>query len=265
MKKTAILLVLVGLMMFTIGMTVFAEEVVEPTTVYDEANGYTTSGANEAYADKLVTILAISGENITIDSIQYIGQSMADENGEYSFTNYLPKNDPVNEAYKVLIGGEEIDTPLDAGIIGKYPGVSISGTVSVTGADKSAEILITKKDDPTISKTTEADPATGEYLIDDVEKGIYTVHVSKKSNLKYTLNNLNVQSNIVNNDYQLFAGDVNQDDKINILDITQIVSTFNGDTSVYPNSDVDNNGAINILDILAAVNNFNKASVIEDR
>ena len=64
---------------------------------------------------------------------------------------------------------------------------------------------------------------------------------------------------------KLLGGDANDDDVINILDLSFIGYRFGlceGDPDYDPRADINNDGCINILDITGAGVNFNKTSPV---
>ena len=112
--KKLLSVVVVFVMIVAMSVTAFAAD---PTTTLVEGK-WTTAGSDAAYANSMMTVVAISGSTISVDSIQYIDQATADANGAYSFAGYLPKEDPEqNEEYLVFVGGQKLANPIPAGKI----------------------------------------------------------------------------------------------------------------------------------------------------
>ena len=132
-KMKKILSVVVVFAMLAAATTAFAAA---PETTKNANGSYTTSGSDENYANKMMTILAYTeGQPIGVNSIQYIDQTTANASGAYTFSNYAPKAEPTGSTrYVVKVGGQGIATPLDAGyIVAEASGATVSGTVTVTG------------------------------------------------------------------------------------------------------------------------------------
>lgn len=59
--------------------------------------------------------------------------------------------------------------------------------------------------------------------------------------------------------------DVNEDGKVNILDLTLIASNLNADVSANPRADVNKDGKVNILDLVLVAQNLDAAGGEEDK
>ena len=257
--KKILSVVVVFVMLVAMSTSAFAAA---PTTTQNADGSWTTAGSDAAYADSMMTILAYSGDAISVDSIQYIDQTVADENGAYSFANYLPKVDPAaGVQYTVKVGGQNIDTPLSAGyIFAAATDITISGTVAYTGTNTPATITLTPAEGDAITATTTAD--TGAFTI-SVPAGTYALSVTKAGHTKYVDYAYAVEADVANAAYTLFAGDADGNDVVGVMDISAVGLGLGQDiTADNAGLDVDDNTAIGVMDISAIVLNLGKASTI---
>lgn len=263
MKKT-ISIILAVVMTAMVAMPVFADV----TTTKDASeNMWTTAGTDAAYANKMMTIVAYSGDEITIDSIQYIDQTTADVNGAFAFEDYIPKNLPTSGNYKVKVGSEDLSTPVDAGIIEQIQISSgtVSGTV-VTASDTATATV----DFYTAGTSTLIDSATTEAgaFSKEVEAGTYDIVISRPGYLKYTLKNVTVEEAYAVGNITLLAGDIDSNNIVNTDDLTPIISAFGaqkaeaGDYNVA--YDIDANNTINTDDLTPVISNFTETATVID-
>lgn len=260
MKKT-ISMILAVVMAAMVAMPVFADVT---TTKDDGVDKWTTAGTDAEYANKMMTIVVYSGEEITIDSIQYINQTVADENGAYSFASYIPKNLPTSGNYKVKVGGEDLATPIDAGIIEQMQisSAAVSGTVATASDAAYATISFYTAGTSTLvdSTTTDAGAISMELAV-----GTYDIVISRPGYLKYTLKNVEITEAFAIGNVTLLAGDIDDNDIVNTDDLTPIISAFgaqkadpDGDyEAVY---DIDANNTINTDDLTPVISNFTETA-----
>ena len=220
----------------------------------DNGDGtWTTSGSDASYAGKMMTMVAYEGGEITVDSIQYIDQTTADENGAFAFENYIPKNLPKTD-YTVLVGGETLDKALPAGTI-KAPeivDVAVTGKASAIGdtaikvdfcAPGTTEALVT------------ADVVDGAYTA-NVAPGTYDVVVKAAGYLSHTTTGVPVDAALDLGSVTLAAGDVNGSGAVTIEDIGFVIGAFS-DASLYDiTKDFNASGTITIEDVGFATANF---------
>ena len=252
--KKILSVVVVFVMLVAMSTSAFAAA---PITTQNADGSWTTAGSDAAYADSMMTILAYSGDAISVDSIQYIDQTTADETGAYSFANYLPKVDPAaGVQYTVKVGGQNIDSPLAAGyIFAAATDVTVSGTVAYTGTATSATVTFVPVDGgDAIVATTAAD--TGAFTI-SVPAGNYVVTITKAAHTKYVNNAFAVEEAIADFTCTIYAGNTNGDTLVGLTDITPIINNLGATvTAENINSDVNDDSIIGLTDITPIINNL---------
>jgi len=228
-----------------------------PTTTQNEDGSWTTAGSDAAYADSMMTILAYSGDAISVDSIQYIDQTTADETGAYSFASYLPKVDPAaGVQYTVKVGGQNIDTPLAAGyIFAAATDVTVSGVVTCLSKETGATVTFTPVEGgDAIVATTEL--VTGAFTI-NVPAGNYVVTVTKAAHTKYVNNAYAVEEAITDFACTIYAGNTNGDELVGLTDITPIINNLGAKVVAETiNSDTNDDNIIGLTDITPIINNL---------
>ncbi|MDP4182878.1 MAG: dockerin type I domain-containing protein, partial [Bacillota bacterium] len=106
----------------------------------------------------------------------------------------------------------------------------------------------------------------GYFVIQDIlpQDMKYNLLISKKNYLSRTFNiyglNCSIITSSADGPINIYAGDINMDGTINMMDILQFTKVFNsskGDDRYNADLDLDMNGAINILDIMIVAKHFN--------
>ena len=254
---------------FTVGNSTLTAADGSAQGTITESNGtYTaTLNADSAAAKQgQKTILAVKGNAITVDSIEYIGQS-----AENAFTFAL-KSDELTDDVNVLIGGDSI-SPILLGTIAKPEDTTtftISGTV--TGYYASTKTL------PTVTLTAaNLKDSDGNALVYNValnsdgtfsqvvKADTYKLYASKDYHTTYTVKALDVTSADVAyaDPITVYVGNVNNDSAINSRDVGLLTAQFNKRSSAsnwaeisYLSLNEDN--VINSRDIGLLTANFNK-------
>ena len=233
------------------------------TTKANGADKWTTAGSNAAYAGDMMTIVAYESDalGIDLDSIQYIDQTTADENGAYSFTDYIPKNLPTTVDYKVLVGGESIPTPLDAGLIEapKTTTVVVSGTVTM-GNNLAEATVKAYTADQTATLIDSATTVGGAYTL-DLEPGVaYNLEFTRDGYLKHTLKNVTVAAAGSIGAVKPVAGDLDGNSVINTSDLSSIIGAFKAtpedQTKYSALVDIDGNAVVNTSDLSSVIGVF---------
>lgn len=141
----------------------------------------------------------------------------------------------------------------------------LSGAVSLQGrADASgAVITLWSGGNPVYSTTTDA---TGVYTF-TVPTGTFdlTIEMPQYLDAAQTSLNLPAGSSTTLDTVTLLAGDVNDSDKINIMDLALIGSHYGlnaGDPEWDPRADVNNDGTVNLQDLVLAAGNFQHTSPV---
>lgn len=253
-----------GMMLFST-VSVCAESVA--TSQYNEEKSddvdqyFTTEGKIDNNVNGFVTIVVTDGDAVTVDSIMYIDQTIAEQDGSFAFADYIPKeNLKVGEKYTVRIGATALAAPISGGYLElpdakKY---TVSGSLSFMGGKRKAYVQILNADG---SVQAEAETETGDFVISNVPDGTYKVYITKQSHLpaqtEMTVSGEDVQLEPV----RLLAGDINEDKIINIFDLTNLIEMFGkSETSAgfREEPDLDENGTVNIFDLTALIENFGK-------
>lgn len=254
--KKMISFILAAALTAVVAMPAFAAD----TT--DNGDGtWTTSGSDASYANKMMTMVAYEGDGeITVDSIQYIDQTVANESGAFAFENYIPKDLPTTSDYTVLVGGETLDAPIAGGKIAKIetPEVVVTGKVT-TLADAvvaKVEFFAAGTEDVVAS----ADVTAGQYSM-NVAPGTYDVVITSAGYLKYTVSGVVVEGAKTMDDCTLTAGDINADSVINVSDLGSILPIFaakaDDTTSGYViAADFNRDSVINVTDLSVILTNF---------
>ena len=256
--KKILSVVVVFVMLVAMSASAFA---VAPNTTQNEDGSWTTAGSDAAYANSMMTILAYtSGTTPSVDSIQYIDQTVASADGAYSFANYLPKVDPASGVeYVVKVGGQKIATPLDAGVIkgATVSNVTVTGKVVCTGTNTPATITLAPAEGDALE--FKADAATGAFTI-EAPKGTYTMTISKPAHTKYIYNGIDVEA--IAGDYTIVAGNTNGDNVIDVTDISPIVVNLGGNVAEFAELNVNDDIAIDVTDISPIVVNLGATDTV---
>ncbi len=107
----------------------------------------------------------------------------------------------------------------------------------------------------------------GTFEIANVPKSLYnyTIRISKPGYLYRDIKNVDVESQFMNigsadSPVTLWAGDINQDNSINMADVIKIAQCFNAnsdDENFKPDYDINKDKTINIADIIIIAKHFN--------
>lgn len=238
-------------------------------TVYNytkDGNQYfTTSGVIENGANKFVTLLVTDGDSITVDSIMYIDQTSADNNGNFDFSNYVPMVNLVDgKKYTVKIGSTSLSAPISGGYAA-LPGTGadtyfVKGTVAYNGGGKVTKGSVKLLSGTDVLKSLEIDPTVCSYEFSGVENGTYTLRFDKPLHLPRTKEITVNGSGVTAPDVILPAGDLNGDNTINLSDLNVVINYFGMDPSTLSaeqaKADINEDQNINLLDINKIINDF---------
>ena len=245
------------------GMVVRAE-VIAPTTVEHADGTYTTSGKNTDYKNKLVFIIALKNNTLSVDNVMHIDQGFVNADGTYSFQNYKPRVDITNTStkYDVYVSFSGVTSRVAAGQMKMYvpPLKKLSGTVTNEGRN-TAKIELSQGG--VVKYTTTVNSGTGAYSIDAIP-GTYKVVVKKDAFLSETINSLALTTDKTEN-FALTGGDANNDGYINMLDLTAFMLAFGKSTGASGYSmacDIDYNGIVNSVDIGYVISAFGRTNVV---
>ncbi len=265
--KKLISFVLAAAMSAMVAVPAFAVDA--ETKKDDGANTWTTSGQNAAYAGKMMTMVAYAPGTdgaITVDSIQYIDQTTADQNGAYEFKSYIPKNLPTESAYPVKVGGETLDAAISAGEIEKIEITEVPITGTITTQSDAANATISFCTPGTTEVVVSADTTKGAFEA-NVAPGTYDVVISRPGYLKYTITNVEVTETLALNTVAMKAGDVDKDNNVTVSDVSAVVAGYGLSSAedgykIDIDFDADNN--ITVSDVSAVVANYGVGATTVD-
>lgn len=237
------------------------------------------------YPNEQVTVLVgnvfedgMTDEQIAA-AVQYIDQIETDENGNFEF-EFLMRDPVVDQEYALKVGGSSLDDPIepyneDLEEFGKfkYQDSGSSDDGKITGyvtllaerTDKSG-ILVEVKDGNDVIETTYTN-ADGKFEV-EVDDGTYDIVISIVGYLARTISGVVVSGGeaTLSTEVQpvdLWAGDVNEDDAVNIHDLSPLLTMFGKTASSEeydPAVDFNSDDAINIHDLSPLLSNFGKTS-----
>jgi len=146
---------------------------------------------------------------------------------------------------------------LDGSITVVYMG-DVEGDAYLEGRSNHSDITVDLTNSTVATTSTDA---TGYYGFDDVISGLYDLSFDHDMYLGAELTGCTVAGGVVNvmPDVTLLAGDLNNDDVINILDLSFCAYHFN---EVYADADVNGDGIVDIFDIVLIGKNFGQTGPI---
>jgi hypothetical protein len=157
-------------------------------------------------------------------------------------------------------GGFEVDVaglvPLDVIIRERIPDGDIAGNVKVEGrVDDNQAGHSVEFEGGLPSETTDA---LGDFLFADVEFGTYNLTANSPGFLAATCTGLVHDADpTVLNDLTLLAGDINDDDIVDVTDAVGIGSAFGG---ADPVADLNADGIVDVLDLILMSANFGQTA-----
>ena len=258
-----------------------------PVVEHKTADSFTVTYQGTAKNQYVLLVVKAGTDlnSLTADSILYIDQAAADENGVAAFANltdstkgFLLKS---SQSADVYVGGAELAAPAASkfeeekvGQDGTYTGggiyfagVPVSGTVAFQESSVAAAVtLYDAQGEQVASVSTDA---SGAYRFECVPLGNgYKLVVTKPGYCSYTISNISIQEESVLQpvDIQSGAGDVNGNGEINVYDLTELLGEFNRSGEQIQNSkaDINGNGTVNVYDLTYLLSNFNHSSIIVD-
>ncbi len=242
------------------GITAFAADTV--TTEYIKTENaehyFTTSGKLDNAKNAFVTVVVTDGTAITVDSIQYVDQGITDGAGNFSFSNYIPKQAPqAGQEYAVKVGVWGRATPLSCAPLKlpeDAPAYSISGTFSFDGARTKGTVTLYKGGAVQQTATVQA----GTYMFSMLEPGAYTVTFEKQSHLPETREAEIVNTHATEVNATLTAGDVNGDKIINLSDFGFVTSMLGQEAGSEDQKKADflENGTIDVNELTKLIQNY---------
>lgn len=266
MKKLALLLSLC-VMVLAVSTTAFAGEI-----EIDQVGEVITITGSQFESGEQIGIVSLkpgvdSLNNINVDepieSIDYIDQVETDENGGFTLTftssgeqgvykvYYTGKTDTPGGTYEINIDGED---------------GAISGKITCLGNKN--EIVITVKKDGNVVRENINPDAEGNFSIEGLEAGTYSVEFVKIGHLKLTINGVTVTENETKElgDKSLIPGDSDNNGSIGPKDLLNVLDSYYKSASAadaVEGADFNQNGTIGPEDLLNVLNNYYKVDVVE--
>ena len=241
--------------------TAFAADSVK-TQYIDTQNGYhmfTTSGKLDNARNAFVTVVVTDGANITVDSIQYVDQGVTDGSGNFSFSNYIPKQNPaIGQEYTVRVGVWGRKTPIACAPLKlpeDAPAYSLSGTVAFDGTRTQG--TITLYDENGVERSSIIRNA-GAYDFSMLEPGAYTVKFEKQSHLPEIREAEITNTHATDVDATLKSGDVNGDKIINLSDFGVVTSMLGQEagSDAQKQADFMEDGTIDVNELTKLITNY---------
>jgi len=133
------------------------------------------------------------------------------------------------------------------------PGTAVSGTVK---SSRGAKVIL-------LGEICCETDTSGNYRFSDVAQGIYDLVIEAAGCLTYTVKGITVgEADVLLPEIELVAGDVNDDDMINIMDIGAFRENFGMAEGEITNihTDVNDDGMVNIIDMGIFRRNFGKTA-----
>lgn len=256
MKKTILTIAAAAALLVFSAIGVSAAE---ELTAYTPNEGSYTVTYNVGAANKgaMYGMVAITGTTINEDSIVYIDQATADENGNITFANFAPKGAAPGEAgyavSTVYIGGPGFDTATAIGTLEDVAkaGVTVSGKVKSYDPKLATTINLMQGESAVATGTIAAlaegkDQQEQTFEIKEVAAGTYDLVVSKAGHLDYTI------KGVVVGDADL---DLTTSEKAEIKLLTMLGGDINGDGSITESDVSVARTAANINKTTAAAEN----------
>lgn len=177
---------------------------------------------------------------LDVDSILYIDQAGADENGKVTFNGLQLKS---QTSANVYISGETLNAPVHVGYI-VVAGVTVGGSVKFHGnySPATVRLLDAESSDEVASVSTDND---GVFTLETVPTGEYSLEVTKPGYCKVTKHNVSIEDDTPLSviDITGYAGDINGSNKVNGADLSILLNNFNKSTENLSNAAADINGS----------------------
>lgn len=254
--KKRLLAMLLALCMFTLctATALAAPEKITPTPAESKTYNVeytTTEGASNAGKQYVLLIVkapkgvALGTETalgeLDVDSILYIDQAGADDQGKVTFTGLQLKS---HTSANVYISGETLNAPVHIGYI-EVAGVTVDGSVKFHGNYSPATVrLLDAASGAEVIAPVQTD-VSGAYTLETVPAGDYWVEVTKPGYCKVTKQNVSIEDDTPLSaiDITGYAGDINGSNKVNGADLSILLNNFNGSTENLSNTAADINGS----------------------
>ncbi len=197
---------------------------------------------------------------LDVDSILYIDQAGADDQGKVTFTGLQLKS---HTSANVYISGETLNAPTHVGYI-EVAGVTVDGSVKFHGSYSPATVRLL---DPA-SGAEVIDPVqtdnNGAYTLETVPAGTYSVEVTKPGYCKVTKQNVSIEDDtpLAAINITGYAGELNGNGIIDVTDLGMLLDDFNksGNAIANAGSDITGNGMVDVTDLGCLLDCFNNGT-----
>jgi hypothetical protein len=161
--------------------------------------------------------------------------------------------------------GPEIAAQLGVDNIRAVGAATVSGTLTfediVSGAlSQAVTFTFRPSTGNSFTRVVEV-PASGVFSLGDVPPGNYTLHIKSAKHLAANVT-VNAQSgNVSGLTATLVGGDANNDNGVDVLDLDQLIQTFDkctGDAGFLMGADFNGDGCADVLDLDILIRNFDK-------
>ncbi|MCS6777163.1 MAG: hypothetical protein RMJ43_05020 [Chloroherpetonaceae bacterium] len=139
--------------------------------------------------------------------------------------------------------------------------VTVSGTITLEGAVNMAQPLTFEfRPQPSGTPFTRSitPGITGAYTVSNVPPGTYQVAIKGSKWLRRVIS-VNATASVSNADATLLAGDANDDNAVDVLDLNALITAFDaagGDPNWNAGADLNGNGVVDVLDLDLLIRNF---------
>ena len=238
-----------------------------------DAGQYTAQYTGAVPGGRYALLVVRQNAPINDDSVLYVNQTTADENGRVSFS-FIPR---VVLSSDVLLSGVFPDgsaSPLKLGeLIGR--GVTLTGVVKSYKAKEAGTVSLYQTglhDTPLMTVQTVVPPGDGSmtqsFSLDVVPAGTYDIKITKAGHTDYWITGIPVgEENLSIPEAVLLCGDITGDRIIDTVDLGQLVSASNygkaAQAAKNPKTDLNSDGYINVVDlgVLISSKHYGKGSV----
>lgn len=253
MRNKIFILAVACIMMLsmTVSATTITSEYLETDTNGNQK--FKTSGTIDNNANGFVTLLVTKGTSITVDSIMYIDQTIADSQGAFSFENYVPKtNLGQKDQYTVKVGATALPSAVSGGVLVlPEDKTSIAGAITPNFAGGTASLTLKDASGNTVQTLDNVK----DFKFESLTPGTYTLVVEKALHLPAKVSVTYSDEAVMNVSVPLYAGDVNSDNNINLTDLSMLLGSYKMSA---PSVDLDGSGTVDLTDLTALVNNYGR-------
>ena len=252
-----------------------------PVVEHKTADSFTVTYQGTAKNQYVLLVVKAGTDlnSLTADSILYIDQAAADENGVAAFANltdstkgFLLKS---SQSADVYVGGAELAAPaaskFEAEKVGQdctytgggiyFAGVPVMGSVSLQGRSSHAGATVTLTKDGAVVGTATTE-SSGAYTFGSIPAGNYTLKITMPGYLSYTKTTLTVEGETSILAETLLGGDINGDTQVTIKDLSSLLANYGQVTSDA--DDINGDTQVTIKDLSVLLANYGVGAIVND-